>query len=374
MSAFFTTLRDTLKDIFTDSGVLLILLIAPIVYAFYYPLPYSNEIVRRLPVAVVDHARDSLSRKLIRMTAAAPAIEVCVVNDERQARQELMNNEVMALMVIPAGLKRNITNGRECSVNMIGNGGYILASKSAQQAMAGAILTLSAGIEIKRLTPLSRGAERINAVRDPVPLRIQPLHNPNEGYSSYVVPAVAWLILQQTLLIGCALLVSTWWERGRAYAPPGVWLGRLAAVSLLHYLVCMGYTGMMFSFWGYKTGANPWGNLLLIGIFSPCVASLGCLLGLLIKDREQTMQILIFTALPMYFLSGFSWPTQSLPEFLQYLRWVLPCTSVIQAGISFNQLGGTVADNRQYLIALTSIASVSLVLLLWFGRKRGENS
>ncbi len=370
MFQFFTALRDTLQAIFTDTAVLLILVIAPIVYAFYYPMPYSNEIVRRLPVAIVDHAQNSLSRKLIRMTAAAPAIKIQVVNNEQQAWQQLLNNQVMALMVIPADLKRNITNGKTATVNMIGNGGYILASKSAQQAMAGAILTLSAGIEIKRLTPLNQGNEQINAIRDPVPLRIQPLHNPNEGYSSYVVPAVAWLILQQTLLIGCALLVSTWWEKDKAYAAPAVWLGRLSAVSLIHYLVCIGYTGMMFSFWGYRTGANPWGNLLLIAIFSPCVASLGCLLGLLIKDREQTMQILIFTALPMYFLSGFSWPTQSLPEFLQYLRWVLPSTSVIQAGISFNQLGGTVFDNRQYLLALTGIAWISLALLFWFGRRR----
>ncbi len=373
MVPFFIALRDTLKAIFADTGVLLILVIAPIVYAFYYPMPYSNEIVRRLPVAIVDHAQDSLSRKLIRMTSAAPAIEVHVVNDEQQARQKLLNNQIMALMVIPADLKRNITIGKASAVNMIGNGGYFLASKSAQQAMAGAVLTLSAGIEIKRLTPLNHGDEQINAIRDPVPLRIQPLHNPNEGYSSYVVPAVAWLILQQTLLIGCALLVSTWWEKGKAYAPATVWLGRLSAVSLIHYLVCIGYTGMMFSFWGYKTGVNPWGNLLLIAIFSPCVASLGCLLGLLIKDREQTMQILIFTALPMYFISGFSWPTQSLPEFLQYLRWVLPSTSVIQAGISFNQLGGTVFDNRQYLLALTGIGWTSLALLFWFGRKKRKS-
>ncbi|PIE39893.1 MAG: ABC transporter [Gammaproteobacteria bacterium] len=361
MFQFFTALRDTLKAVFTDSAVLLILVIAPAVYAFYYPMPYSNEIVHRLPVAIVDHAQDSLSRKLIRMTSAAPAIKVQVVNDEQQARQQLLNNQVMALMVIPADLKRNVTIGKTGTVNMIGNGGYFLASKSAQQAMAGAILTVSAGIEIKRLTPLGQGDERMNAIRDPVPLRTQLLHNPNEGYSSYVVPAVAWLILQQTLLIGCALLISTWWEKGKAYASPTVWVGRLSAISVIHYLVCLGYTGLMFSFWGYESGANPWGNLLLIAIFSPCVASLGCLLGLLIKDREQTMQ-------------GFSWPTQSLPEFLQYLRWVLPSTSAIQAGISFNQLGGTVLDNRQYLIALTSIASVSLALLFWFGRKKHKTA
>ncbi len=371
MNQFFRAVTDTLKSLFTDAGVLLIVIIAPIIYGFYYPLPYSNEMVRNIPVAIVDNAQDSLSRKVIRRVSAAPAINVQVVTDEQQAKQQLLNNQVLALMVIPNDLHKNVIKNKATNISMLGNGGYILPSKYAQQAMADAVLSVSAEIEIKQLALLQRfGEKQIEAISNPVPLQIKTLHNHNEGYGSYVVPAVAWLILQQTLLIGCAMLVSTWWENGKAYASVPVWLGRITAVSLVHYLICLGYTGTMFDFWGYKTLENPVGNLVLIALFSPCIASLGCLFGLLIKDRERTMQVLVFSSLPMYFVSGYSWPTQLLPEFLQYLRWVLPSTPVIQAGVSFNQLGGTLFDNRYHLLALSIIGLFGFILLFWFGRNK----
>ncbi len=372
MSNFISAIKETFKSIFTDAGVLLLLIIAPVIYGLYYPLPYSTEIVRNVPVAIVDNAHDSLSRKMIQMVTAAPAVKVEVVSDERKAKKMFLDDQIMAMMVIPENLQRNVTLGKSSTVNMVGNGGYILASKYAQQAMASAVLTLSAGIEIKKLLPFVKSKQKVTAIREPVPLQIQPLYNQTEGYGSYVVPAVAWLILQQTLLIGSAMLVSTWYEKHKAYATATQWLGRLTAISLIHYIICLGYTGMMFSFWGYTAGANPLGNLLLIALFSPCVATLGCLLGLLIKDRERTMQILIFSALPMYFMSGYSWPADLLPLPLQYIRWIFPCNSVIPAGVSLNQLGGTVVENLHYFIALAVLMWVGLVMLFWFGRKKAS--
>ncbi|MDP8100995.1 ABC transporter permease [Phocoenobacter atlanticus] len=369
MNTFIAAIRDTFKSIFTDAGVLLLLIIAPIIYGLYYPLPYSTEIVRNVPVAIVDNAHDSLSRKMIRMITATPTVTAKVVSDERQAKELLLEDKIMALMVIPENLQRNVILGKPATVNMIGNGNYVLASKYAQQSMASAVLTLSAGVEIKKLLPFAKSYQKVTAIRDPVPLQIQPLYNQTEGYGSYVVPAVAWLILQQTLLIACAMLVSTWYENHKAYASATQWLGRLTTISVIHYVICLGYTGSMFSFWGYPSGANPIGNLFLIALFSPCVATLGCLLGLLIKDRERTMQILVFSALPMYFMSGFSWPADLLPIPLQYLRWIFPSTSVIQAGVSLNQLGGTVLDNLHYFIALGIITWLGLAMLFWFGKK-----
>ncbi len=352
---FITGFIATMKGIFGDVGVVMILIIAPLIYGIYYPLPYSNERVRNLPIAIVDHSNDSLSRQLIRRVSAAPALITQVVPSEQQAQSLLLDNSIIAFMVIPANIQRSISTGEKVDIDMIGNGTYILPSKNAQQAMATAILSLSKDIEIKRLKKYGLDSQKIATIQNPIPLQIQHLYNQNEGYGSYVVPAVAWLILQQTLIISCAMLVSTLWEKRQAYASPSVWIGRIVAMSTIHYLICLAYTGSLFTFWGYTTGANPWGNILLILIFSPCIASLGCLLGLLIKDRERTMQVLVFAALPMYFVSGVSWPTSALPELLQYIRWILPSTSVIQAGISFNQLGGDIQENIHYLTALLII-------------------
>ena len=48
-----------------------------------------------------------------------------------------------------------------------------------------------------------------------------PLFNPTGGYASYVVPAAFVLILQQTLLIGAAMLGGVAFESGGSTAQLG---------------------------------------------------------------------------------------------------------------------------------------------------------
>src|SRR5256885_8887764 len=54
-----------------------------------------------------------------------------------------------------------------------------------------------------------QSALQAQASRSPVNLQMQALFNPTEGYGSFVVAAVAIIILQQTLLMGGADRKST---------------------------------------------------------------------------------------------------------------------------------------------------------------------
>jgi ABC-2 type transport system permease protein len=77
--------------------------------------------------------------------------------------------------------------------------------------------------------------------RSPVNLQTVALFNPTEGYGSFVVAAVAVLILQQTLLMGSALLAGTW-RAGAAHAGAASgWHGSGA--------VRAGLAGGAFLFW-----------------------------------------------------------------------------------------------------------------------------
>lgn len=360
----------SLQAIVRDRGVVLILLIAPILYGLYYPWPYASQLTRNLPVAVVDEARDGLSRRLVLMLQASPvlALEQSLSADE--AVGALQRGEVLAILLIPHDLQQRVLAGESVRLPMQGHGGYVLGGKNAQQAMAEAIGTLSAGIELQQLARMGLGRATMEAVREPLGLAVQTLGNVNEGYGQYVVSAVAWLILQQTLLMAAAMMVATWAERGQAFAGVRVWLARLVSLAGLHAVVCLGYTGWMFVFWGYARGGNGWGNAVLIALFSPCVAALGCLFGLWFKDRERTMQWLIFSALPMFFVSGFSWPVAQLPWVLQWLRWGLPSTAAIHAGVGLNQLGGSVSDYGRYFVVLLGLLVGFVGMLLWVGRVR----
>jgi ABC-2 type transport system permease protein len=76
------------------------------------------------------------------------------------------------------------------------------------------------------------------------------------------------------------------------------------------------------------------------------------------------LQVLLFTALPMAFLSGFSWPVEALPGPLQALRWLFPSTAGIQASLRLNQMGAPLHDVLPYLGMLLSLTLAGL-LALW---------
>ncbi|UJF24075.1 ABC transporter permease [Suttonella sp. R2A3] len=372
-NGFRASFIHTLGLIARDKAMILMLILAPILYGFYYPWPYSTQLIYETQIGIVDQDKSTLSRQIQRFINASPYTELQPLNDQRSAYQALVRREIDGYVVIPSGLSRAITLGNPAALEVNVNSAYLLLGKSALTGILGATGTVSAGIELTRFAAQGLSTAQANVLRDPVPLIINPRYNPNEGYGNYVVPAVSWLILQQTLLIGAALFIGTLTEQRRVTATPSGWAGRIAALSIINMIMVVFYTGWIFMVQGYAHGGNPLGNLLLITLFSPTVASLGCLLGLWFKVRERALQILTFSSLPLFFLSGYSWPLEVMPDALLILRWLTPSTAAIQAGVHFNQMNAPISANLHYLFALAALGLAAYVLLIFTGRIKPEN-
>lgn len=356
---------DTLKAIAADKGVLLLIVIAPLIYGFFYPWPYAQQTVTRVPVAVVDFDHSSLSRQITRFAQASPRIDVrMVVGDEHQARQALWRGEIEGYALLPRNLKRDVLRGSAAVVTVEANGSYALLNKAVLSGFAEAVGTVSAGVEIKKLQANGQSALQAQAGRNPISTQMVALFNPLEGYGSYVVPAVALLIIQQTLLMGVAMLVGLWAETGQHRADAATWLGRILGFSSVGYLSGLLYFGWIFWAQDFPRGANTGGALVLLAFYMPAICTLGALLGVWFGNRERALQVLLFTALPMVFVSGFSWPAEALPELLQALRWLFPSTAGIQASLRLNQMGAPLADVTFHLLILASLATLAGGLLL----------
>lgn len=360
---------SSLRAIFGDAGVLLLLVAAPVLYGFFYPWPYHQQAVTRVPVAVVDLDRSSLSRQITRFAQANPRIDLrWVTGDEHEAQQALWRGEIEGYAVIPRDLKRSVVRGDPVIVTVEANGAYALLNKAVLYGFAEATGTVSAGIEIRKLQAAGQSLPQAQASRSPVNTQMVALFNPTEGYGSYVVPAVALLILQQTLLMGVAMLVGTWVESGRHRAGARVWGGRLLAFCSVGWLTGLLYFGWIFWMQDFARGGNPWGALALLALYVPAICALGALLGVWFGNRERALQVLLFTALPMAFVSGFSWPAEALPEALQALRWLVPSTAGIQASLRLNQMGAPLADVAGCLAVLGLLAAAAGLLLLRLAR------
>ena len=87
MSKLIQTISSGLKDIFevftlelhrifTDGGVMLIFFVATLLYPLIFGAIYKHELVRNLPVAVVDDSRSASSRRFIHKLNATPEVNV----------------------------------------------------------------------------------------------------------------------------------------------------------------------------------------------------------------------------------------------------------------------------------------------------------
>ena len=208
----------SLAAMLRDKGAALLLLGAPVLYGFFYPWFYAPQVVQRVPVALVVQDASGLSRQMLRFAQASPRIDPRLVTaDEGLARAALMRGEVQGYALIAPDFKRDVVRGAAVVVPVYANGAYPLAAKQVQYGFAEAFGTVSAGVEIKRLQAGGQSAQQAAASRSPVNLQAVALFNPTEGYGSFVVAAVALLILQQTLLMGGALLVGAAVANGLAF-------------------------------------------------------------------------------------------------------------------------------------------------------------
>ncbi len=367
--SFWNSFIQTFKDVFSDKGVLLMLIIAPIIYGFFYPWPYSSEVVNHVPVGIIDHDNSNLSRTLVRYASASPYLDTERFINEQAAKEAIWSDQIAGYMVIPTGLEEQVQSGEQVHVSVLGNGGYFILNKNVQLGFSQAVGTVSAGIKVKK--SIAKGAYASTAAQNTqaVPLRIMPLYNQTEGYGAYVVPAVSVIILQQTLLMATAMLIGTWYEQSRHSTSVRGWLGRIGALSSLSFIVGCFYYGWAFELHHYPRGQNMLGTLLFLALFCPTVATLGCVLGLWFRQRERSMQILIFISLPIFFLSGYPWPADQLPQVLQVIRWLVPTTPAINTSVQLNQMGASISQVAIGFYALASLWLLYFVLLL-FLRKR----
>jgi ABC-2 type transport system permease protein len=102
MSALSRCFRQTLRQIVGEKETLILLFGASVLYAVFYPTPYIKQILRDLPVVVVDRDHSALSRQFTRWLDASEAAAVTSrSNDLNAAQDSLRAGAAGAVLLIP---------------------------------------------------------------------------------------------------------------------------------------------------------------------------------------------------------------------------------------------------------------------------------
>jgi len=363
-----------------------LLVVAGVLYAFYYPTPYINQTVSKVPVAVVDLDNTAMSRELTRMATAAQQIEVkAVYADRRQAEESMSRDEIYGFMVIPENMEKNIRNHEQVSVNIFTHGAYVMLHGAIGTAFSTCALTLGATNKVKQIA-LGKQVPSAKAIamRDPIPISIQTLYNSSGSYSNYVVPSVLVVILQQSLIIGICVLGGSRAHRRfrKKFRDSPVenetvlcrYFGRSLAYFLHYCSFILFYHCIIYNLFDFPRRGEVLPMVVFSIVFLASTINLGMVVSQVFLHRESSMQLFLYLSIPILFLANFSWPSYLMPHWMTALSYILPSTFAVPAWLSIEQMGGDIYDvaPKLYQLAIQGIVYLALGLLLTHARDKAK--
>ena len=346
--------RQEMRQMVRDEGVLIFLILVPLLYPLLYSWIYNNEVVREVPVVVVDQSHSSLSREFIQKCDAAPDVRVIGhAADLDEARSLVSRQVAKGVYLIPSDFDTHINRLEQATVSVYCDMSLMLAYKAVYQTAQTVSQLMGAEIQTKLGQHFTAREEQIAA--RPLDFDEVPIFNPTGGYGSFIIPAVLMLIIQQTLVLGIGLSAGTAREDNRYqmlipinrhyHGMLRIVFGKGLAYFML-YLVMTAYLVLVVPRLFHFTAIGRWPDLLafLLPYLLACIF-FGMTVSCIIRYRENVMLFIVFVTLPLLFLSGVSWPQSSIPGFWQGVSWLFPSTFGIRGFVRINEMGGTLSDD-----------------------------
>jgi ABC-2 type transport system permease protein len=354
-------------------SALSVLFLAPLVYGIYYPQPYLNQILRKLPIAVVDNDLSDLSRQIVETLDASGAVSVAVrARTVAEARTAIDRGKAFAVVEIPPDTERDVLKGITAHIPIYADATYLFVFRSTASGVATAVGALASDL-------VSRGARSDGSLvkaklasLSPADILLQPIFNPVGGYASYIVPAAFMLILQQTLLIGAAMLTGTALAKGGG-AFAGV-LGRGIAHLTIYLPAVALYLIVLPRIYGFSTLGHLPQLFALATVFLLATSFMGQAIGAWFTRPENATLLLLATSLPQFFTAGFAWPREAIPDAAIALGRIFPADFAIDGLVRINQLGASIWEVAHDWLGLWCLALVyfALAVISAFAVKRGQ--
>jgi len=322
-------------------GAFMLLVAGPLVYGLYYPQPYLNQILRKIPIAVVDNDLSELSRNIVQTLDASGAVSVAVqAATLAEARKALDRGDAFAVVGIPPGTERDVLKGNTAHIPIYADATYLFIFRSMSNGIAVAINTLSSELAARGARTDGSLVKAALASASPAEILLQPIFNPVGGYASYIVPAAFVLILQQMLLIGASMLtvVALAQTTGGAFASV---LGRGIAHLTIYLPALALYFIVLPRFYGFSTLGHPVQLFALASLFTLATSFMGQAAGAWFKHPETPTLIFLGTSLPQLFLTGFSWPREAIPRPVLIAGYIFPSDFAIDGIVRIDQLGAS---------------------------------
>jgi ABC-2 type transport system permease protein len=371
-SRLMSIIRKEFVQIFRDPRTLALVIVMPIMQLFLLGYAATSD-VRNIGMAVLDQSQTPQSRALLDAFRAADYFKIEYSVGSQQEYQALIEaGDVRVAMVIPPDYDQRLLEGN-AKILMVLDGSdasigatALSTSKLIGQSFATKILTEQAVL-----------TGRAAAITPPLEVRTQVWYNPDLDSAYFMIPGVIGMILSFITTILTATTIVRERERGTIeqliVTPIRPWeliLGKILPYVFLAFvetfeIIIIGH------FW---FGVPVRGSLTLItitsGLFLMSSLGIGLLASTVANTQQEAMLTVMMYNLPSIFLSGFFFPLEAMPRFLQWVSYAIPLRYylIVIRALLLKGVGAGAIQNEIIGLTLFGIGIMSFAALRF--RKR----
>ncbi len=356
-----------------DHSLLLTLLIAPLLYAFFYGSIYSYKTEEEVPICVVDDDHSGLSRLLVQQINNTQMVHVAAVTSLDAAKESMYRGETQGFLYLQKDLEKKVLSLQQADMVLAVNAARFLPSSDVMGTITQVGLTVGAGVRLQYLQKKGMNSEA--AMQEVMPIKpdFHPLFNTRVDYGTFLIPGLLAMILQQTLLLGLSggtaaerqqNTIGQWARAAGNHLSAALW-GKGAFYFILFAVYAFFFLTVNFGILDIPLRGNVWELALVTAIFLLSLIPMGIFIGLCFRSQLLCTQIMAFSTYPIFLITGYSWPIQQLPEPLKLLSATLPITPFISLYQGITQQGAGITDRMPVMLHLCALwLGYTLICLL----------
>ena len=352
-----------LRNILHDGGVMIIFVVAGFLYPILYNFVYKNGILEDTPIAVVDDAACSDTRRMIREMDATREIDIAYrCTDMNEAKTLLQQRKVNGIVYFPSDFGDRLAAKETATFSIYADMSSFLYYKNLLMGSEFVMLHEINSIKIERLSLDGLTDQEADATVNTVRYEDINPYNRAFSYSIFLISAILMLIIQQVMFYGMGMSVGTMREENRSFASlPDTYsgrgvgrvvLGRGGVYWLLFMTIGIYVCCIVPAMFGFPQRGSFWNILLLLALVVSGCVFFSMTWTTLVTRRESAFLLFLFMSPVLVFLTGFSWPTTAFPAFWKYFSWLFPSTFGCQAFINMNTAGAPLTVVAPQLRAL----------------------
>jgi ABC-2 type transport system permease protein len=345
----------SIKMLYRDRQALFWALAFPVIFAVVFGL-FDFEESPEAEFTVVAERPSIISQALVEGLDSVDSFTVVESNDPTAARGALEDGETDVVLELPPLDPTTLrTVAPEATFEVL----YNEANADVNQVALGAVERIVNEVNL-RIAGVTAPAVSIDA---------QGVEGRSIEYYDFLLPGLVAMGVMNAAIIGMAVAISRFREQRilkRILATPLRPVRFLTAQVLARLLLSIVQAALILAVGVYVFGATLYGNIVWLFVLVTVANLVFLNIGFAVAGRaanpDAAQGVANAVALPMMFLSGVFFPTDTLPEILQTIVRYLPLTPLIEALRAVTLEGQSITTTGPQLLLLGAWVVASFLI------------